>query len=62
MGLAAWYGVTNGGILVPGTRVDPLAADKEGRQERRVVEEGRKTLVGVGSWLLGPTDFWSEVV
>lgn len=61
VGLAPGYGVTNGGILVPGTRVDPLAADK-GSQERRVVEEGRKTLVGVGSWLLGPTDFWSEVV
>ena len=61
MGLASGYAVTNGGILVPGTRVDPLAADKEGSQERRVVEEGRETLVGVGCWLLGPTDFWSEV-
>lgn len=62
VGLAPGYGVTNGGILVPRTRLDPLAADKEGSHERRAVEEGRETRAGVGSWLLGPTEFWSEVV
>ena len=41
MGLAPGYAVTNGGILVPRTRLDPLAADKEGSQESRAVEEGR---------------------